>query len=272
MSQRTLDAHYSPNWRLTQAHGLMAYNCGYAEYPGCGSFDHHQQMLVWQLLGDTEIRPDAIVLDIGCGIGGPSRWIHQRHHPRMTLGLEYLGASVRAAERSWNGETVRPRFVQGDAHHLPLGDASVDIIFNLESALHYADKNAFLTECQRVLKGHGTLCLGDITSSRKGLFAPMRLLNRVPSQFNSNLHLWALDDYMAAFRRHGFEVVHHEDASRKIAIALADGLAEVRKRGWRACKGFRGRTALLAVMERLFRKGRLSYDLFRVRQVSNERK
>ncbi|MBU1984861.1 methyltransferase domain-containing protein, partial [bacterium] len=142
MSQRTLDAHYSPNWRLTQAHGLTAYNCGYAEYPGCGSFDDHQHALVWRLLGDTEIRADSTVLDIGCGIGGPSRWIHERHHPNRVIGLEFLGSSVQAAERSWNGETERPVFIQGDAHHLPLGDASVDVIFNLESALHYADKNA----------------------------------------------------------------------------------------------------------------------------------
>lgn len=269
MSQRTMQAHYEPNWKLTQARGLRGYNCGYAATPGNESFDAHQQSLVWQLIGDTPITVESVVLDVGCGIGGPAGWIFERYQPRQLIGLEYLGTSVHAASARWRGEAVRPRFVQGDAHRLPVADAVVDVIFNLESALHYSDKDRFIEACRRALRPGGTLCLGDITTTRKRLFAPIEMLNRLPSQFNSNVHLWSAADYKDALRRHGFELLHHEDASRPVADALADGLAEIRGDGflasWRASKGFRGRVAFLDCLGKLLRRRWLHYDLFRAR-------
>ena len=269
MSQRTMEAHYRPNWELTQAHGLTGYNCGYAERRGAASFDEHQKALVWRLLGDTPIDASTTVLDVGCGIGGPSGWIKQRFGPGRVIGLEYLESSVRAAAQRCSSQPERPTFLQGDAHALPLGDATVDVIFNLESALHYADKDGFIGECARVLKPDGRLCLGDITTSHKLLFAPVELLNKLPSQFNSNVHLWSATDYKAAFRRHGFEILRHEEASAPIADSLADGLAEIKRRGWRASRGFRGRTGFLGMLKFLLRNRLLTYDLFRTGRTTS---
>ncbi len=262
-----MEAHYRPNWELTQAHGLSAYNCGYAAKRGDGTFDEHQRSLVWQLLGDTTINEQTAVLDVGCGIGGPASWIFDRFHPASMVGVEFLASSVRAADALWEAKSERPVFIQGDAHRLPLGDASVDVVFNLESALHYANKDIFISECRRVLKPGGRLCLGDITTDHKLLFAPVMLLNKLPSQFNSNVYLWSGTDYKDALRRHGFEILSHEQASRPVADALADGLESIKHRGWRASKGFRGRTAFLAFLEFLLRKHRLTYDLFRARRA-----
>ncbi|MFQ5411819.1 MAG: class I SAM-dependent methyltransferase [Phycisphaerae bacterium] len=265
MSQRTMEAHYRPNWELTQAHGLLGYNCGYADRPGCESFDLHQQALVWRLLGETPINESTTVLDMGCGIGGPSGWIYDRYRPTRLIGLDYLGSSVEAAELRWKSRARRPTFIQGDAHKIPLDADSVDVIFNLESALHYADKDAFIAECRRVLRPGGALCLGDITTNRRWLFAPVQMLNALPSQFNSNVYLWSPGAYKAAFRRHGFEILHHEDASRPISDSLSDGMEEIRQRGWHASKGFRGRVAFLGMLALLLRRHLLRYDLFRAK-------
>jgi ubiquinone/menaquinone biosynthesis C-methylase UbiE len=264
MSHQTMEAHYQPNWNLTQAHGLLGYNCGYAESSGCDSFDLHQQSLVWRLLGDTAIDGESTMLDVGCGIGGPSTWIARRFSPKQILSIEYCWSSVLAAGRRPITDSVRPRFLQGDAHSLPVADKSIDVIFNLESALHYADKRRFISECHRALRPGGTLCLGDITTTHKLLFAPVSLLNSLPSQFNSNVTLWSADDYKAAFAQTGFELGHHEEASQAVARSLRDGLSEVRRRGWAGSRGFRGRILFLAALERLFRTGLLRYDLFRV--------
>lgn len=275
MSQRTLEAHYLPNWRLTQAHGLSGYNCGYAAKRGDASFHQHQQALVWRLIGDLPIGPESTVVDVGCGIGGPAGWIAQRYRPRRLIGVEYLWSSVAAAQARAaedddraNGipPSARPIFVQGDAHRLPLADASVDVIFNLESALHYPDKRTFIAECRRVLAPGGALCLGDITTSHPRLFAPARLLNWLPSQFNSNVWLWSPKDYRRAFDAEGLELVRHEEASRPVADSLADGIAEIRDRGPASMKGFRGRFFYLAMLEKLLRAGLLRYDLFNLRR------
>ena len=266
MSQRTMEAHYRPNRALTQAVGLAAYNCGYAESAGRDSFFEHQKSLVWRLLGDTPIDRDATVVDVGCGIGGPIGWIAGRFHPRRAVGLEYLWSSVRSAgaESEMNG--TDPRFVQGDAHTLPLADESVDVVFNLESALHYRDKRQFLSECHRVLKPGGTLCLGDITTNDKSAFAPIRWLNGLSSQFNCNVYLWSGRDYTDAFEAMGFEQQRHEEASAPIAAALRDGRLEIRRIGWLRSRGFRGRRLLLGLIESQLRAGRLTYDLFQVRK------
>ncbi len=266
MSQRTLEAHYQPNWNLTQAHGLTGYNCGYAAARGCGTFNEHQQALVWRLLGKASIDSNSTVLDVGSGIGGPASWIAERFRPRRLIGIEYLWSSVSAANARSNGNANRPDFVQGDAHGLPVADASVDVVFNLESALHYPDKQRFIGECRRVLKPGGVLCLGDITTRYKLLFGPARLLNFLPSQFNSNVRLWSTRDYRRAFDDHSFECVYHEEASRNVAFSLADGIAEIMDRGLSAAHGYRARVFYLAFLEKLLRWGGLQYDLFTLRR------
>jgi tocopherol O-methyltransferase len=274
VSQRTLEAHYLPNWRLTQAHGLSGYNCGYAAARGAGSFHEHQQALVWRLIGDVSIRPDSTVVDVGCGIGGPAGWIANRYRPKRLIGLEYLWSSVAAAQAraaaadddDAGKRASRPLFVQGDAHRLPLADASVNVIFNLESALHYPDKRTFIAECHRVLVPGGALCLGDITTSHRWLFSPAQLMNRLPSQYNSNVWLWSPTDYRRAFNSEGFESIRHEEASRPVADSLADGIAEIRIRRSASMKGFRGRFYYLAFLEKLLRAGLLRYDLYCLRR------
>lgn len=266
MSQRTMEAHYRPNWNLTQAHNLSAYNCGYAERPHEGTFHANQQALVWRLLDGAPLTNDSTVLDVGSGIGGPAGWIMERFGPRRLVGVEYLWSSVQIAHgRSGNENAHHARFVQGDAHQLPLASASVDVIFNLESALHYPDKKKFLAECRRVLKPRGVLCLGDITTFRKWLFGMAALLNRIPSQFNSNIRLWSPDDYKRTFAEVGLELVRHENASINVANSLVDGLDQVKSRGWSGAAGYRGRFFYLAFLERLLRAGLLRYDLFQAR-------
>jgi len=260
-----MEAHYRPNWRLTQARGLAAYNCGYAERAGVGTFHDHQQALVWRLLRGVDIDSRCVVLDVGSGIGGPARWIVERFRPGALIGVEYLWSSVSAA-RAAAGE-AGARFMQGDAHALPIADASADVVFNLESALHYADKRRFLEECRRVLKPGGVLCLGDITTFRKRLFALAGALNWVPSQFNSNVRLWSRRDYERAMAGAGLRLSGHEDATRPVADSLADGLKELRRGGWRATAGFRGRFVYLAFLEGLLRSRLLRYDLFCARRA-----
>jgi 2-polyprenyl-3-methyl-5-hydroxy-6-metoxy-1,4-benzoquinol methylase len=262
MSQRTLEAHYRPNQRLTEAFGYCGYNCGYTEAPGTESFDQHQRTLVWQLLGDAAITKETTIIDVGCGIGGPCTWILDRYHPRRIIGLDYLWSCIHTAKQRARPGDDRLHYLQGDAHRLPLADASTDVVFNLESALHYADKDAFLGECRRVLKPGGILCLGDITTESKVLFAPLTLLNGIPTQFNSNIHLWSGQDYRGAFGRHGLQLLRHRRVSPAVVASLTDGLNEISGAGWAASRGFRARYAYLMVLKALLNSGRLSYDLF----------
>jgi len=243
-------------------HGLLGYNAGYAENRDAGSFDQHQKDLVWRLLGNAPITPESTVLDVGCGIGGPSGWIFERYRPARQIGLEFCPSSVRVAQERWSDTPSRPIFVQGDAHHLPLPEASVDVIFNLESALHYADKNKFIAECHRVLRPGGVLCLGDICTKWRRLFGFFELLDKVAGQFSTHAHLWSPREYLSAFESHGFTVNRHEDVTQGASNSLHSGLTTMEKMGWKAAEGFRGRFFYLRFVEWLLRCRLMSYDLF----------
>ncbi len=263
MSQRSLEVFYEPNRRLARAHDLQGYNAGYAEARGVATFDQYQRNLVWRLLGDVEIGPQSTVLDVGCGIGGPSGWIYERYRPGRLIGIEYCSTSVRTAEERWAGKPQRPIFLQGDAHWLPVPDQSVDVIFNLESALHYADKRKFISECLRTLKPGGVLCLGDITTRYKKTFAVLGTLNLLTSQFSTHARLWDAPDYLETFESLGFQLIRHERVTRQSADSLRDGLDEVsRGSNWSDAHGYRGRFFYLWFMEKLLRHEWLNYDLF----------
>lgn len=75
------------------------------------------------------------------------------------------------------------------SQHLPFPDASVDVIINIESACHYADRPRFIAECARVLRSGGRLVAQDWMAAdglseadRKRYIAPLeaaRFLHRL---------------------------------------------------------------------------------------------
>jgi len=77
------------------------------------------------------------VLDVGSGMGGPSRWPDYGRGCRVT-GLDITGSWVEAAKRL--SQRVRldhlVDFVQGDAMAVPLPDSCYDELIAKESWLH----------------------------------------------------------------------------------------------------------------------------------------
>jgi hypothetical protein len=55
-----------------------------------------------------------------------------------------------------------------------------------------------------------------------------------------------------------------------VADSLADGLDEIRGRGWAAARGFRGRFFYLSMLEALLRRGTLEYHLFTLERSAGD--
>ncbi len=263
-SQQSIEAFYEPNLRLARSYQFSGFNAGYAEVLGRDSFDQHQKDLVWRLLGDVAIGPESTVLDVGCGIGGPSAWIFERFQPARFVGVDFCNTNVRVASQCWPDRQRPAFFLQGDAHRLPMADESVDVIFSLESALNYADKQAFLAECQRTLRPGGILCLGDIGTRSKILLAAIGVIDFLNNQFSTHANLWSSDQYLEAFTTQGFRLIRHEQVSQQAANSLHDGTKEIARKGWKAARGHRGRFFYLCFVKELLRRGWLAYDLFAV--------
>src|SRR5215207_115753 len=99
----------------------------------------------------VELQPGLHVLDLGSGLGGPARTLATEFGCRVT-GLDLTVEFVRAAEmltaRVGLGDQIS--FQQGNALELPFSDASFDVAWHEQFAMHIAAKEQQYREVRRV--------------------------------------------------------------------------------------------------------------------------
>jgi len=102
------------------------------------------------------------ILDIGCGLGGPARYIAKRFQCRVS-GLDITPPFVDAANRLTAllrmDEQVQIR--QGDGQHLPYPDSHFDGAYTQHVTMNVADRPRFFAEAYRVLKPGGCFALTE---------------------------------------------------------------------------------------------------------------
>jgi cyclopropane fatty-acyl-phospholipid synthase-like methyltransferase len=109
-----------------------------------------------------EIPRGGRVLDAGCGVGGTSLFLAERHGLRavgVSLSREQLKRARRYADRSTAEH--RPQFALADYAHTGFPSASFDGIFAIESACHAPSKLELLREARRLLRPGGRLVVID---------------------------------------------------------------------------------------------------------------
>ncbi len=113
----------------------------------------------------ADIRPGERVLDLGCGIGGPSRLLAAEFGAAV-VGIDLSGVFVACARTltASVGPAERPVFVRADGLSLPFAEACFDIVWVQQSAMNIADKEAFYRAIAGSLKSGGRLALADCLS------------------------------------------------------------------------------------------------------------
>lgn len=111
------------------------------------------------------------VLDLGCGAGGISLQIAERHGARVT-GFDVELPVIEAARRRAAGSAADIRFVQGPPGRLPFEDASFDVVFSKDAMVHVPDKEALFAEVVRVLRPGGVFAASDWLTSHDGPPSP----------------------------------------------------------------------------------------------------
>ena len=132
-----------------------------------------------ELSGLAKIQAFHEVIDIGSGLGGPSRFIASSIGCNVTgidLTAEYCQVARVLADRT--GLEDRVHYRQGNALAVPFPDASFDIAWTQHISMNIQDKSAMFSEMYRVLKPGGRAAIYDpIAGSGEPLTFPVPWAN-----------------------------------------------------------------------------------------------
>jgi SAM-dependent methyltransferase len=171
--------------------------------------------------------PEMHILDVGCGIGGPSRYIAETYGCRVT-GIDLTEEFVRTAQalaRRTGLETLVD-YRQASALDIPFAPGTFDGAYMMHVGMNIEDKPALFAEVRRVLKDNATFGIYDVMLTEQGEPRfPLPFAQTAETSF-----LATLADYRRALHEDGFVI---ERGHNRLEAARA----YFRERAARAAEG-----------------------------------
>jgi ubiquinone/menaquinone biosynthesis C-methylase UbiE len=161
-----------------------------------------------EFAAELDPRPGMHLLDIGCGIGGPSRFFAAERGCRVTgidLTEDYVAIARMLAERV--GLADRVTYRQASALELPFAAETFDGGYMMHVGMNIADKGALFSEVRRVLKAGGSFGIFDVMLTGPGQLAfPVHWSAQPETSFVASPQ-----DYRAALEAAGFAIEKQRD-------------------------------------------------------------
>lgn len=111
------------------------------------SLVRHEQFLADKL----SLKPGMLVLDVGCGVGGPMGTM-ARYSGASFVGININAYQIERAKGHTQDVESQCRFIQADYMQIPESDNSYDGAYAIESMPHAPDKVAAFKETFRILR------------------------------------------------------------------------------------------------------------------------
>ena len=155
------------------------------------------------------------VLDVGSGLGGPSRYLAKTFNCHVTgvdLSPEFVEASRYLTTRTGLDSNVQ--YAVANAVKMPFEDETFDLAWTQHVAMNIEDRAALYTEIKRVLKPGSKFAIFDIMQGEGGeITYPMPWAATKETSF-----LLGFEEMKDVLLKTGFEIIHWKD---KTAEALA---------------------------------------------------
>mmetsp|Transcript_72760 Transcript_72760/g.135957 ORF Transcript_72760/g.135957 Transcript_72760/m.135957 type:complete len:392 (+) Transcript_72760:77-1252(+) len=174
------------------------------------AFKRHEQYLASKL----QPPPGGLVLDAGCGVGGPARVISR------FLGCSIKGVTINEYQVNRGnqlnkraGLDQQVKLVQGDFMKLPFQDGEFDGVYAIESTCHAPHRKGVYSEIFRVLKPGGVFATYEwgLTDKYNPESEAHRQLKKQIEIGDGLPDLIPTSEITQALRDAGFEVVEARD-------------------------------------------------------------
>ncbi len=144
------------------------------------------------------------ILDLGCGTGryaGPLA----EHFGAQVIAVDPSEKMLAEARRK-NARNVT--YLRGAGEQLPLGEASVDMVFMSMVFHHFAQPLQVARECRRVLRAGGVVVMRVGATDRIDVYPYVPFFPRTDQLIRRSLS--SLDEMTTTFRDAGFDLSAHE--------------------------------------------------------------
>ncbi len=167
-----------------------------------------------------------IILDIGCGLGGPARYMAHSFQ-NSVIGIDLTPEYVEVGNKlsQWVGLTSQVHLQVGNAINLPFEDEYVHGAYMIHVGMNILHKRMVFEEVFRVVKQGGFYGIYDIMRLKEG-----ELVYPVPWANQHHIsHLGSPEDYAKELKNGGFQikVIHNR---RDYALTFFEKLQERRKK------------------------------------------
>jgi ubiquinone/menaquinone biosynthesis C-methylase UbiE len=173
-----------------------------------------------KLVEQLGVTPGDHVLDVGCGLGGPARFVAQRFKCRVSgvdLTSDYVETGNRLCEWVGLGDLVELR--QSSALSMPFEDAKFDAAYMIHVGMNIDDKESLCVEVSRVLRPGSRFAIYDVMRTADGeLSYPLPWATTPASSAVA-----AVERYRQALQRAGFEILSERNR-RDFALAYFSDL------------------------------------------------
>ncbi|KAL3642568.1 Gamma-tocopherol methyltransferase, chloroplastic [Castilleja foliolosa] len=182
-----------------------------------------EESLRFASLSDDSKQQPRNIVDVGCGIGGSSRYLARKYGAR-SQGITLSPFQAKRAQElaAAQGLDDKVSFQVADALNQPFPDGQFDLVWSMESGEHMPDKTKFVNELARVVAPGGTIiivtwCHRDLPSSEESLNPDEeKLLNKICDAFF--LPAWcSTSDYVKLLQSLSLEDIKAADWSQYVA-------------------------------------------------------
>jgi 27-O-demethylrifamycin SV methyltransferase len=171
------------------------------------------------------ITKNSHLLDVGCGIGEPALYLHEKYHCTITgITISEKGVELATKKCVGKGYSHRIKFQRADALDNKLPDKSFDVVWVMESSHTMKDKEKLFAENYRVLKDNSTMLLCDMILKRAmneveifNYRQDITVLEKVCGKAKTE----TLDYYQKKLEAAGFSEVETIDISEKVFPTMA---------------------------------------------------